>query len=354
MKKLIYSIIILFCITSCIKEPFKFSNNGYPLYLNLAGATFCDQNNNLYLLSSNPNQLTVFNIENKVFQNIALSDFPNCIAINTNGTFAAIGHLNKISIIDLNTNTVKKQITLPMQVYSLTFSDSVNLYANSSTKIEPYIDWINIDTENRVRKEYEIGYKFTLKAHPTGNYLAGATFSYKENFLFRINLINSEPNTLNFNPSIISNDSFYTDFWFSKNKTKVYFNFNKITDTSNFTVNDFYYRAFALTNFYDLILSLTELPSKNRAYLVNKGYHSTIKISYKFLALYNLNTGTFIQTVPLRNIENTINGKKQIYQAEAKFVFSNKNEDKIVVITHGIDETDKLNPNWGIEIIGVD
>lgn len=354
MKKLIYFIIVLFCITSCAKEPVKYSNNEYPLDLNLVGATFCEQNNNLYLLSHNPNQVTVFNIENKVFQNIALTDFPNCIAININGTYAAIGHLNKISIIDLNTNTVKKQIILPMEVYGLTFSDSVNLYANSSTKIEPYIDWINIDTENRIRKEYEIGYKFTLKADPTGNYLAGATYSFKKNFLFKIKLIKNEPSDINFNLSLLSSDSFYTNFWFSKNKTKVYFNYNEITDTNNFTALDFYSKRFALTNFYDIILSLTDMPSKNRVFLVNSNYHSINYVTYSFLAMYNLSSGAFIQTIPLKNIENTINGKKQLYQAEAKFVFSNKNEDKIVVVAHGIDETDKLNPNWGIEILSVD
>lgn len=354
MKKLIYFIIMLFCVTSCTKEPVKFTNNEYPLYLNIEDAAFCEQNNNLYLLSHNPNQVTVFNIESKVFQNIALTDFPNCIAININGTYAAIGHLNKISIIDLNTNTVKKQIILPMQVYDLTFSDSVNLYANSSTKIEPYIDWINIDTENRIRKEYEIGYKFTLKADPTGNYLAGATYSFKKNFLFKIKLINNEPSDINFNLSLLSSDSFYTNFWFSKNKTKVYFNYNEITDTSNFTALDFYSKRFALTNFYDIILSLTDMPSKNRVFLVNSNYHSINYVTYSFLAMYNLSSGAFIQTIPLKNIENTINGKKQLYQAEAKFVFSNKNEGKIVVVAHGIDETDKLNPNWGIEIFSVD
>lgn len=354
MKKLIYSIIVMFCITSCTKEPVKFSNNEYPLNLNLVGATFCEQNNNLYLLSHNPNQITVFNIENKVFQNIALTDFPNCIAINTNGTFAAIGHLNKISIIDLNTNAVKKQINLPMQVYSLTFSDSVNLYANSSTKIEPYIDWINIDTENRIRKEYEIGYKFTLKADPTGNYLAGATFSFEDNLLFRIDLINNEPTTFIDNKSFAASDSIYTNFWFSKNKTNVYFNYNYITDTSYFTQINFEKSRFQFVNFFEIISSLAELPSKNSVFLITSGSHSINYVKYSYLSQYNLSTKEFIQTIPLKNIENTINGKKQLYQAEAKFVFSNKNEDKIVVVTHGIDETDKLNPNWGIEIIGVD
>jgi hypothetical protein len=352
MKKLIYSIIILFCITSCTKEPVKFSNNEYPLNLNIIGATFCEQNNNLYLLSNNPNQVTVFNIESKVFQNITLNDIPNCIVINTNETYAAIGHLNKISIIDLNTNSVKKQINLPMQVYSLIFSDSVNLYANSSTKIEPYIDWINIDTENRIRKEYEIGYKFTLKSDPTGNYLAGATYSFKENFLFRINLVNNEPNAVINNPSVLSNDSFYTNFWFSKNKNNVYFNNNIITDTSNFTTEDFDYGRFLFPNFYEIIVSLTELPTKNVAFLVNSNRNNFGRFS--FLAMYNLSTKAFMQTLPLKNIENTVNGKKQMFQAEAKFVFSNKSEDKIVVVTHGIDETDKLNSNWGIEIMRVD
>lgn len=355
MKNFIYFIIILFSITSCTKEPVKFTNNEYPLYLNLVSADFCEQNNNLYILSNNPNKVTVFNIESKSFQNIALSDFPTCIAINTNGTFAAIGHFNKITIVDLNTNTIKKQINLPMQVYSLTFSDSVNLYANSSTKIEPYIDWIEINTENIIRKQYEIGYKFTLKAAPTGNYLAGATFSFKENFMFRINLVNNEPSTLSNNPSNLSSDSNFTNFWFSKNKSDMYLNYNKITDTSYFTTERFDYTRFSFPNFYAIIISLTELPSKNRVYLVNsEAGRAKYVDNYRFLSLYNLSTKAFIQTVPLKNIENTINEKSQKYQAEPIFIFNNKNEDKVIVVTHGIDETDKLNPNWGIEILSVD
>jgi hypothetical protein len=172
------------------------------------------------------------------------------------------------------------------------------------------------------------------------------------NFLFRINLVNNEPNAIINNSSVLSNDSFYTNFWFSKNKNNVYFNNNIITDTSNFTTEDFDYGRFLFPNFYEIIVSLTELPTKNVAFLVNSNRNNFGRFS--FLAMYNLSTKAFMKTLPLKNIENTVNGKKQLFQAEAKFVFSNKSEDKIVVVTHGIDETDKLNSNWGIEIMRVD
>jgi hypothetical protein len=67
-------------------------------------------------ISTNPNQLQILNPQTNTFASVALSKAPNSFSLSPNGLYAAVGHENLISYVNLSNATLEKTFVTAVNV----------------------------------------------------------------------------------------------------------------------------------------------------------------------------------------------------------------------------------------------
>lgn len=73
----------------------------------------------IVMVSASPNQLHIYNPAAKADVTVNLAAAPNAVSVSPDGLFAAVGHLNLVSYVNLSTASVVKTFTVSLNVNDL-------------------------------------------------------------------------------------------------------------------------------------------------------------------------------------------------------------------------------------------
>jgi len=169
-----------------------------PFGFNVIDAAYSKPLNRIVMVSSDPNQLHIFDPATDKDVAVDLEKIPLVVAVKPEGDIAAVGHDKLLSIVDLRAATVIKTINLPFQVIELAL-DSDNYAYTASDLLLPWV----IDVDNsalipteRVRAFDKVRPDNRFRLHPSGQYLYGVY----GNGLYKLT-IGPKPNRINAGPT---------------------------------------------------------------------------------------------------------------------------------------------------------
>ncbi|MES2382143.1 MAG: hypothetical protein V4538_13945 [Bacteroidota bacterium] len=340
MKKKYYSIILVFCIafSACLKDTPDAWDNANKLSLGIAivDAEYNQSSDKLYLLSASyPYELRIFNVNDNSFDKIRLNYPPNCISVVQNGKYAAVGHSNKITYIDLITKSIKREFDVSANIFDIVLYDSTNIIANTNNTDSIY--WINTNTGKLVLESFGTTYyPSPIKLHPKGNYILGLT----PYFYYKLNIANNKLVCLKSDSSNLNNLGF--NFWFANNSSMIYSSFGGILlagDSLTDKVNLISRLSSNLQSYQ--IYSAVESKRNQKIYTATK--YTNLKVNS--LACFDGVNYTLLNILPLKNILYPLNGKTELAVASPSYVFVNSTNDKIIVVAVGGLSS------WGLEVL---
>ncbi len=309
---------------------------------NIVDATFDKNTNTLYFATQQPNKLVAYNVTAKaVLHEVALSKAPTCLAISEDFTKAAVGHGGLISVVDLNSFSVKKTLGFDYSIYDIDWTkDDWFCYTKAGTYMNN-LRWINTSTlETAESDDLQMDEGTTVKKVPNQPYvIAARRFSSPSGItVFDINTKLQK----NYRHQDIGN------FWFTNDGLYMFVARGDVYRTSAIT-------AASGRNPEDAApIGSLQIPNKGYYFNVTWIDHSpTTKniwaLTYASSMIYQLedNDYTLVKTYTYDNMYQP-DAQTAAYEVIARYIFSNSLGTELSVLRKGKD-----NNIWSIEFIPV-
>jgi len=138
----------------------KMKNRGKqnpPHIMSIAGivrdSRFCKATNRLYIITQAPHALLIYDTNTAQWNNIALSNIPNCLTLSEDGKKAFIGGMAYMSVIDAENKLIAKNIDIAFNSYSIAYGENDWCYLTCDTYGHYGYFAINIKS-NEVKESY--------------------------------------------------------------------------------------------------------------------------------------------------------------------------------------------------------
>jgi hypothetical protein len=297
----------------------------------------------MYILTQNPNKLTIINGISTLTQTIELDELPTCASFSANGATILIGYsTSKISVVDVNQNTITKTIKTDCSACSIVNGD--NGWGYVATNYTQKLRSINLNTNEVFRTSFTISGNPIIKKAPGKTTIYCTTPGYSPSGL----------SVCDISKGIIKDtlDNYFTsvgNMWFSedgnqlfiKETTKAYYtppylNGKYASDNQNFIMKGKYTTSESRIDAFDY----------NAA--TNCFWVGVVKFGYNS-EVYQFNATDFTNTriLKVKSITDS-NGVK--YVADINWIFSNKEGTYLYYIKQ-TDSEYSYPSNWQLEKI---
>lgn len=310
----------------------NFINTKWILDRNIIDAKYCVATNKILILSSNPYRLSVIDPESKEINSVALAYAPQCLAVDKNGKYVAIGHLGRISYVDLAKMIVESEFITSFDVnYIVITSNKWIYYSNSSSFYA--IDVNNRTFFKRTNSMYSNG---PLALHPSEKYIYTYPLS-TSGYFYKFSI--SGENIIQLYYKTFSNS-----FWMSNDGERLYKVNWEVLKLSEIEAEDLFRST--IFNGYKTgsIVSLSDSKSGNKVCLISRPESSNMK-------LYDYNYLNHQKTFPFESflVNNSIAGSK-LYQGEGHYIFLNTNKNVAYALIKA-NSGSGLFYEWALQII---
>ena len=136
-------------------------------------AWYNKSNNKLYFITAQPNKFIEFNTNSKTIErSLNLSKEPNCFAISEDGTKAIVGHNGLVSLINMNSFSATKNISISQQIFDIDFSESEWCYYTETGAVQwTSLFFLNLNSEEIITSSINNLYpNCIIKKIPNKNY----------------------------------------------------------------------------------------------------------------------------------------------------------------------------------------
>jgi hypothetical protein len=138
-------------------------------------AEFSSQLNAVVAVSESPNRLNLYRPEDGTFTTVDLGAVPRCVSVSPDGKFAAVGHTNLITYVNLETAVVVKTLNVDTDVLDIVLAGNGFVYAFPRVDQWANIHCVNIATNAETLHTGNSIYAGTVgRLHPGGLAIYGA------------------------------------------------------------------------------------------------------------------------------------------------------------------------------------
>ncbi|MBI5207835.1 MAG: hypothetical protein HY934_08600 [Candidatus Firestonebacteria bacterium] len=304
-------------------------------------AEYSKQLDKIIMISSNPNQLHIYDPITKVDSSIDLPLAPNCVSVSPDGLYAVVGHNAWISYINLSLVTLVKTFPVTTDVLDIILAGNGYVYAFPRTDQWEYIRCVNIETEIETQHTGSSIYAGTLaKLHPNGKTIYGADNGLSPSDIEKYSIENGTAEYLYDSP-------YHGDYemggnlWISEDGLRIFTRAGNVFRSSEIKNQDMTYNG-----------SLSELK------FIEHLSHSSL--SNKVIVIpgipwwdeNNQDTELQIYDYDFLSFEKSIKlpsffAKNNFYLGHGKFVFFNSNGSKYFIVIQADESSGMLN-DFGI------
>jgi hypothetical protein len=317
---------------------------------NIIDAEFCKKTNKIITITSNPNELSIIDPENKFVNSISLNKIPTCVSVHQDGNIVVIGHNGSITYIDLIQQKIEKEYNISCNAYDIAISNTFNSYITPSEGQHSRIRCIDYLTGNETLDIHSKNYfgiyeKSIVKYQPNSSsiFVSETNVTSGRIVRFQINGITA----VNYTFSDVNIDYYYfNDFWFSEDGKMIFSIYQNIAYIPNID-SDTILKLGNFINTKSAIFKGDHCLANNTFYeltyssLSEVNAYSTINFEliskYKILPIITYNVTSF-------NHDGTKMGFG-CYSDEGLYVFSNKEGSCLYVVVqakHANDLSNKL------------
>jgi len=301
----------------------NFINTKWILDRNIADAQYCSVTNKIIVISSNPYRLSVIDPETKTINSLNLNYAPQCLSVEKNGNYAAVGHNGRISFIDLTKMTVKNEYVTDYNIEYIIITSTNWIYYSYFTSLFG----INTNTGITASNYTSMYSNGPLVLHPSQKYI----FTYANGttgYIYKISIDGAKIQEL-------YNKSNSMKFWISNDGSRMYKSSFDVLSLNDNPANDMVYSS----NFNDLpnqyISAISDSKNGNNVCL-------TTGLNPYTMRVYDYTYLRFKKEYPLESflVNDQITGSR-LSQGAGKYVFVNSNGTKAYVLI-------KANPDSGL------
>ena len=291
--------------------------------------------------SKNTNKIIAYTAENlllsidpdsKTVQTLQLGSTAQCMAVDTKGAYAAVGHNGSISVVDLSTMTLKKNIATQWNVEHLALASDGWLYYFDFSSIRA-VHINNGSTFTNGTSMYAYG---PMELHPSENYIyAYPRFTSGSFYKFSVN-------------KGVVKELYYkgrlSTFWISSSGERMYTPFWEVFLLSEIELEDLTYSQ----NFSDvkneIILALSDSKARNKTLVLPMNQPVTVR-EYDYTYL------NFQKSYAVEHfMVGTPSPQAKLYQGEGKYLFYNDDKNEGYVLLRA-PATAGISNDWALQPI---
>lgn len=309
-------------------------------------AAYSKINEELYVLTQNPNAMLVYSGKSGDAIEIALPKAPNCMTISEDGKTAYVGHSELMSIVDLKNRTVKKSVDLSFNVFDIAYGENNSCYMTvklSSTFFYGYYQY-NMET-NSLNPEssyssniYSNTHLLKIKNKPL---MIATRTSVSPNGIILLDISHQSGTEKYWHQSLGNR------FWSTEDGNYLVGNYGYVFKTPSLSTsidNNIMEIGILNDRNYSNYIWIEHNAKTNLFYTItNDNYGKNEIRSYDATDYYIKDKVDFYNTY-----YTTINGIADHYQANPFYLFSNKMGDQLYILRN-VDKSEYI--AWSLEIL---
>ena len=197
---------------------------------NITDAHMDKNNDMLYLTTSQPNRLLVYNTRTKaIVRELPLNHAPTCFSMSEDGRKAVIGHNGYITSVNLDNFSVSKIIDVNYNIFDIEWGTDNWVCYTPGLDVQHYqLEWINLDSALTYISPsgiYGLYGKALIKKIPRQNYIVASRLFISPSGITVFDIRTRDGITY-FHEEI-------NDFWFSSDGYHLFSSYNRIYRTSS-------------------------------------------------------------------------------------------------------------------------
>lgn len=192
------------------------------LSFDVVDAEYSKQLDKIIMVSSNPNQLHIYDPLSNTDTAVELPLAPTSVSVGPDGTHAAIGHNQSVSYVNLTTPQIEHTFNVFVEIADLVLAGNGYIYAIRKTLDTDYIRNIEIASGHvTYASEWHVYSKTKIKLHPSGKYIYGIE---SDNFPQILKKYNIQNNTIEYLYDSTHQVSYTmgNDLWLSKDGLQIF------------------------------------------------------------------------------------------------------------------------------------
>lgn len=313
---------------------------------NVMAAAYSKINEELYILTQNPNAMLIYNGISINPTEIALPKSPNCITLSEDGKAAYIGHSGQMSIMDLKNRSIGKSVSLDFNVFDIAYGENNICYMTVKSSASSFYGYYQYNLVTSTLNSwdsyssniYENTHLLKIKDKPL---LVATTRSVSPNGIVLLDL--SHPD----GEQKYWHQSFGEKLWSTEDGNYLVGNYGHVFKTPSLTsstVNNIPDLGTLGGQGYNNCRWIEHNANTNLFYVVTNDYsgNNEIKI-YDATDYYIKSKIDFYNTY-----YTTINGVTDHYLVKPFYLFSNKAGDQLYILRNVVESESIA---WSLEIL---
>jgi len=298
--------------------------NIHPISGIVVGAEYSKTLDKLYVLTRQPDMLSVYDTKNSSWSNVTLPKNPNCISLSENGKQAFIGYSGLMSVVDLVNESVTKNINLDFSAFSIAYGENNWCYLSCQTS--DYYGYFSLNLESGIATE-------TFSSHV---YYNSNIIKIKNKPLLLASRTEVSPSgviLLDLSDGVGRDLSYWHDskgekIWLTEDGTIMVGNYYGIVcRTPDENTGSVIHEFGSLTDYY---LNWVDHNQDKKVFwtVPSKSYYS----NERYVNSYDDANYKLTKSIMPEEYVTTINGEKNFYDILPYYVFTNKNGTALHII----------------------
>lgn len=325
-----------------------FQNTKWLLEKSLIDVEFSKETNKIISISTNPNCVSIIDPDTRTIETITINAEPKCLSVNKNGDHVAVGHNGLVTLINLNTKSIEKEVSVGCDALDIILTTNNWAYVFPVRDQWTSIHCLNLTTSvETVQAGYSIYAGTVGRLHPSEKWIYGADNGLSPSDIEKYNIENGT--AVNMYDSPYHGDyPMSGNLWFSEDGDRIFTKGKTVLKTSSDKAQDMVYNG--SLSCVDNIKTLVHSKTNDKIYLVTQvGYYLADIVAASEVLTYNYTYLNYLQKYTLESfmVPTGQNGGK-LYNAEGQFVFANKAGTKLYVVVKATNASGLLN-GWAVQ-----
>jgi hypothetical protein len=311
-----------------------------PLNYRVIDAEYSKQLDKIIMISSNPNQLHVYDPITHNDVPVTLPLLPTSVSVRPDGLFAAVGHDGWASYVDLSAGKLIKTVEVSADVKDIILAENGYLYAFPRVDQWVVIHSVNLATEIETLSTGTIRAWTLVKLHPNGRVIYGANNGLSPSDIEKYSIENGTAQVLYDSP-YHGDHPMCGDLWISEDGLRIFTKCGRVFRSSDVRSEDMVYNG-ALSN-VDFITHLTHSSTMNKVIVIPSSSWFDSNVQDTEIQFYDYQFLSFDKQIELPPFI----AQGDTFDAHGRFVFVSSDGSRQFVVVQA-DATSGLLYDFGV------
>jgi hypothetical protein len=294
-------------------------------------------------ISADPSKLNIVDPRTQKVLSVALPASPNCVSVQPDGAYAAVGHNAHVSYVNLVTGTLERTYDISADAIDVVLPGNGHVYAFPRTDQWETVRNVDLKTGGETLEAGLLYAGMLAKLHPSAKYIYGADNGLSPSDLHKFELQNGT--IVNLGDSRYHGD--YTiggNLWFSEDGTRIFAKGGTVFRASEAASQDMLY-AGQLEGIYGLRSAASSTAAK-RVLALDGGSYNHPQVPG--LRVYDTEFLAFKGTVHLPKFDAPgADGNMVEYDSQGHYVFINPASGSAYVLLNA-DPASGIEKDWAL------